>query len=130
MKKLLVSLSLVLILMAGCIYLPVPAPATAPQAGQPVVTEFAVNPAIVASGQNAVLSWVVMGAQTVSIDNGIGAVPLNGTTSILPSATTTYMLTAVNSAGASTAVVTVTVMGSLPVSQPGDRTSVLNIIPN
>jgi hypothetical protein len=94
------------------------------------VTTFAVNPAIVTAGRNTVLGWVVTGAQSVSIDNGIGPVPLNGTTSIVPSATTTYILTAVNQAGSSTAAVTVAVVGSLPLQPSGERTAILNILPN
>jgi len=94
------------------------------------VTTFAVNPAIVPAGQNTVLAWVVTGAQTVSIDNGVGPVPLSGTISVVPSATTTYMLTAVNTAGSSAVTATVTVLGSLPVQPSGDRTAILNILPN
>ena len=130
MKKLLVPVSLAFILMSGCIYLPAPVPSSTPAGGQPVVTTFAVNPAIVAAGQNAVLRWVVAGAQTVSIDNGVGPVPLSGTKFIMPSATTTYILTAVNPAGSSTATVTVTVVGSLPLLQEGERIAILNILTN
>ena len=126
MKKLLLLFPLAAVLMAGCINLPVP---VAP-AGQPVVTTFAVNPAVISAGQNAVLGWVVTGAQAVNIDNGIGPVPLNGTTSVVPSATTTYTLTAMNQSGSTTAAVTVAVVGSLPVQQPGDRTAILNIVAN
>jgi hypothetical protein len=130
MKKLLVPVLLAFTLLAGCIYLPAPVPPVTQAGGQPVVTTFAVNPAIVAAGQNTVLGWVVTGAQAVSIDNGVGPVPLNGTTSIVPSATTTYILKAVNPAGSTTAAVTVAVMGSLPVQQAGERTAILNIVPN
>jgi hypothetical protein len=130
MKKLLMPLLLVFILISGCIYQPATVPPVTPVGGQPVVTTFAVNPAIVTAGQNAVLGWVVTGAQTVSIDNGVGPVPLSGTKSIVPSATTTYTLIAVNPAGSSTVTVTVTVMGSLPVQQAGESTAILNIVPN
>jgi len=130
MKKMLVPVSLFFLLLAGCIYVPAPVPPLTPAGGQPVVTTFAVNPAIVAAGRNTVLGWDVTGAQSVSIDNGIGTVPLNGTTSVVPSATTTYILTAVNQSGSSTAAVTVAVVGSPPVQQAGERTAVLNILPN
>jgi hypothetical protein len=130
MKKMLLPLSLLFILTAGCIYLPAPVPPVNPVGGQPVVTTFAVNPAIVAAGQDTVLGWSVTGAQSVSIDNGIGPVPLNGTTSVVPSATTTYILTAVNQSGSSTAAVTVAVAGSPPVQPSGERTAVLSILPN
>jgi hypothetical protein len=130
LKKLLVLLSLAVTLMAGCIYLPAPVPSPTPPGGQPVITTFAVNPAIVAAGQNAVLGWVVTGAQTVSIDNGIGPVPLSGTMSVVPPATTTYTLTAVNAAGSNAVTATVTVVGSLPVQLAGQRTAILNILPD
>jgi hypothetical protein len=94
------------------------------------VTTFAVNPAIVAAGQDVVLGWLVTGAQTVSIDNGVGPVSLSGTKSVVPTATTTYTLTAVNPAGSSTATVTVTILSSLPVQQVGERIAILNIVPN
>ena len=128
MKKLLSSFLLLLVLV-GCIYLPVPVSQVIPQAGRPVVTNFAVIPAIVTAGQNAALVWDVSGAQTVSIDNGVGTVPLSGSKSILPFATTAYILTAVNSAGSSTAVVTVAVVGNLPVQQDGERVVILPIVP-
>jgi len=130
MKKMLAPVWLLFILTAGCIYLPAPVPPVAPVGGQPVVTTFAVNPAIVDAGQNTVLGWSVTGAQSVSIDNGIGPVPLNGTTSVVPSATTTYILTAVNQSGSSTAAVTVAVAGSSSVQPAGERTAVLSILPN
>jgi len=128
MKKLLMPVLMGVILMAGCIYLPAPASPSASSGGQPVVTSFTVNPAIITAGQDAMLGWVVTGAQTVNIDNGVGPVPLTGTTSIRPAATMTYTLTALNSAGSNTVNVTITVMGSQPVQQVGDRTAVLNIL--
>jgi hypothetical protein len=97
--------------------------------GKPVVAAFAVSPAIVEEGKDTVLSWVVAGAQTVSIDNGIGPVPLSGTRAVTPYATTTYTLTASNLSGSSTASATVAVPGRLQ-EQPGtDNTLALNIVP-
>jgi hypothetical protein len=130
MKRMLIPLLLVFTLMPGCIYQPAAVPPLTPVGGQPVVTSFAANPAIVNAGQSAVLGWVVTEAQSVSIDNGVGPVPLSGTKSIMPSATTTYTLTAVNTAGSNAVTVTVTVIGSLPVQQAGERTAILNIVPN
>ncbi len=56
---------------------------------------------------SATLSWSVANAGSVSIDGGIGAVPLVGQIAVTPSVTTTYVLTATNAAGAITASVTV-----------------------
>jgi len=129
MKILLVLLSLALTLLAGCIYLPAPVTPATSTGGQPTVTTFAVNPAMVVAGQDTVLNWVVTGAREVNIDNGVGLVPLSGSKFIMPAATTTYTLTALNSAGSSSAIVTVTVMGSLPVQQAGNWTVILNVVP-
>jgi len=130
MKNLLIALLSVLILMSGCLYLPVTGPPITSEGGKPVVMTFAVNPAIVDEGQSTVLSWVVTGAQTVSIDNGIGPVPLSGTRSIMPYGNTTYNLTALNSAGNSMATVTVTVVGGLSIQQGNERTAILNVVLN
>ena len=55
------------------------------------------------------LTWSVTDAVSVTIDNGIGSVDLTGTTTVSPITTTTYTLTASNSAGSVTESVTVTV---------------------
>ncbi|MFA5398926.1 MAG: hypothetical protein WC169_07395 [Dehalococcoidia bacterium] len=130
MKKLMITLLLVFVLLSGCLYLPGTFPQTTAETDKPVVATFAVDPAIVTEGQNTVLSWIVTGAQMVSIDNGIGPVPLSGTRSIMPYATTIYNLTASNSVGSSTATATVTVVGGLSVQQGMEMAAVLNIIPN
>ena len=60
------------------------------------ITSFTVQPALIKEGQTANLSWIVMSAQTVRIDPGIGNVSNIGTRIIQPTETTTYTLTAVN----------------------------------
>ena len=59
-------------------------------------------------GESAVLSWISSGASSVSI-NGIGEVPLKGSTTITPHQTTTYSIVAVNTEGRASDSVTVTV---------------------
>jgi len=54
----------------------------------PLITHFTTD--------GSTLSWNVLGATTVGIDNGIGNVALSGTTSVSPDETTTYTLTASN----------------------------------
>ncbi|MFT6238596.1 MAG: hypothetical protein ACJAQT_000670 [Akkermansiaceae bacterium] len=56
---------------------------------------------------NAVLSWSVTNANTVTIDQGITTVTLTGNQSITPSNTTTYILTATNPSGSLSKSVTV-----------------------
>jgi len=60
------------------------------------ITKFEVKPTVINEGETANLSWLVLSAQTVSIDNGIGTVGNTGTRVIQPSETTTYTLTASN----------------------------------
>ncbi len=124
MRNLLIALLFAFILVTGCL-----TPIAFRAADKPLVAAFAVSPAIVDEGKDTVLSWVVTGAQTVSIDNGIGPVPLSGTRVVTPYATTTYTLTASNLSGSRTASATVAVVGRLQ-AQPGtDNTLVLNIVP-
>ncbi len=74
----------------------------------PAVTSFAASPAVINQGQSTLLSWVVSGATSLSIDHGVGTV--SGTSVTLsPATTTTYTLTATNGAGSITAQATVTV---------------------
>ncbi|OYT27829.1 hypothetical protein B6U98_06025 [Thermoplasmatales archaeon ex4572_165] len=60
------------------------------------ISTFKVEPAIIESGNSTILSWVVINAQTIFIDNGIGNVSSIGEISIKPSETTTYTIKAKN----------------------------------
>jgi len=60
------------------------------------IASFEVTPSIINQGESANLSWVVTGATSVSIDNGIGSIALAGHRVIMPTVTTTYTLTALN----------------------------------
>lgn len=81
----------------------------------PVISSFTAT-APGADG-SATLSWNVTGANTVTIDQGIGNVTGNSIT-VTPSATTTYTLSATNDAGTATAQATavVPVVGATVVS--------------
>ena len=79
---------------------------------KPVIKSFTATSFIISPGEASTLSWSVAGATSVSIDQGIGNVALNGATSISPAATTVYTLTAVNSFGSTTARIQITVRGS------------------
>lgn len=77
----------------------------------PMILRFSVYPTSIIPGDSTTLQWQVGGATTsVSIDQGIGAVPPSGTQWISPAATRTYTLTATNIAGSVTSSVTVTVL--------------------
>ncbi len=75
----------------------------------PGIEDFSVDPAEIASGELATLTWSVSNADTVSIDNGIGNVPAQGSKVVYPENNTTYTITASNPLGISSAEVTVTV---------------------
>ena len=77
----------------------------------PNITSFKAEPEDVAPGERSTLSWTVTGAGPIafSIDQGVGEVVGGGSVVVRPLATTTYTLTARNSAGADSAQTTVTV---------------------
>ncbi len=84
-------------------------------AGSPnaaLVVRFDATPSNIAAGQNSQLTWIVQGATSVSINNGIGTVAASGSTTVTPATTTTYTLTAVGPTGNVTATTTVTVGGA------------------
>ena len=84
-------------------------------ASKPAVIRFQAAPYTINPGGSSLLSWTTTGASTISIDNGVGTVPANGSKSVTPSTTTTYTLTATGVDGTSvTAAVTVTVNGGVP----------------
>jgi len=75
----------------------------------PIISSFTAVPATIDEGDNVTLSWVT-NATTISISQGVGTVTApSGSTTVSPAETTTYTLTATNSAGSVTANVTVTV---------------------
>jgi hypothetical protein len=73
------------------------------------IIRFDATPNSILPGQSSTLTWLVQGATSVSINNGIGTVALTGSVTVSPAATTTYTLTATGPAGNSTATATVTV---------------------
>lgn len=91
---------------------PPPAPvkeAPKPPAAKPIVKFFTAEPSTIERGQASSLKWEVTGADTVSINQGLGTVNASGNRSVFPSSTTTYTLTASNSGGSVTESVTVNV---------------------
>lgn len=70
---------------------------------------FSATPANVTAGQSTTLTWQTENADTVEI-SGIGAVAKSGNTVVMPTTQTTYVMTARNSFGSTTAQVTIQVM--------------------
>lgn len=79
------------------------------QAGAPQVVSFAATPASIVAGQNTTISWQTTGATSVAIDQGVGMQPANGSTTVSPTQTTLYTLTATGPGGQTTSLLTVTV---------------------
>jgi hypothetical protein len=93
---------------------PTPTP-TDTQIPPPVIESFGATPSSITAGDCATLEWgTVTGATDASIDQGIGGVGTPGSTSVCPTDTTTYVLTATGPGGTATASTTVTVLPALP----------------
>ena len=76
----------------------------------PTISSFSASPVGgISPGERATLSWSVTSGSSLSIDNGVGDVTGQLSASVSPTTTTTYVLTASNSAGSATAAVTVSV---------------------
>ncbi|MBE3121145.1 MAG: hypothetical protein IMZ53_05090 [Thermoplasmata archaeon] len=107
MKKILlvsaVCLLSIVSLFSGCVNVPMD------ELVQFSIFSFDVEPGIIDQGESANLSWMVIAASSVSIDNGIGSVALTGHRMIAPTQTTTYLLTASNATLTKNATVTITV---------------------
>jgi len=67
------------------------------------------------------LSWAVEGADSVEVDNGIGMVDANGSKTVKPTVTTTYLLVAV--AGTSVATASIRVEVGSPAVAPSPSPS-------
>jgi len=66
----------------------------------PPSANFTANPLTILRGESTTLSWIVFGdAVSVSIDQGVGSVGFTGSTTVFPTQTTTYVLTAVGTPG-------------------------------
>ena len=75
---------------------------------------FTASPTLINKGQSSTLTWNAPNATSVSIDNGVGSVPISGSTTVAPTVTTTYTLTATSSTGTQMASTTVSVSGTTP----------------
>ena len=110
------SLLLLLILIPGCITVQVPA---SDNTGKPpVIGTFSNNPSTINSGGISTLMWDVTGANTVSIDHGIGVVDGVGVKVISPNTSTVYTISATNSSGTVTRSAMTTV-NSIPLPLVG-----------
>jgi len=82
----------------------------------PIINSFSADPTTITVGESSVLTWSITDANSVTINNGVGSVTFSGDTMVNPVMTTTYTLTATNSAGSVTAMITVTVHSNSTIS--------------
>jgi hypothetical protein len=85
-----------------------PQPVEPPTPAKPSIGSFSATPAALLGGGSSKLQWQVSGADSISIDNGVGIVTGN-TRDVDLTATTMYTLTATNAQGSVTQTTTVTV---------------------
>jgi peptidoglycan-associated lipoprotein len=96
---------------------PPPKEAPAPKP-RPIVKSFTAEPTSIQRGQSATLRWEVQGADSISIDNGIGTVNAAGSRQVYPSSSTQYRLTARNESGEVSATARVNVAEPPPAPPP------------
>ncbi len=82
----------------------------------PIIQSFTASRSTISPGDTIALSWTVSGANTLSLDNGVGDVSRFNAQVIAPRGTTTYTLTAANDNGTTSAQVIVTVRVTAPPS--------------
>jgi len=79
----------------------------------PTVT-ISADPTTLMPGESSTLSWSSTNAESASIDQGIGPVSVNGTTTVSPTETTTYTITATGPGGSAADSVEVVVITPPP----------------
>ena len=67
------------------------------------------SPSTINLGESSILTWSTAGADSVSINNGVGTVQSNGNIVVSPFKTTTYTISAVNANGSERDTVTIVV---------------------
>lgn len=106
-------------LFSGCINVPKELP-------QFSIYSFEGEPGVINKGQSANLSWVVVAATSVSVDNGIGSVALSGHRIVFPTQNTTYILTASNATMTKSASLTIIVNSASNESQEPMEISIVS----
>jgi hypothetical protein len=83
---------------------------------------FTAAPSTIAPGGSSTLSWMVSGASSISINQGVGSVASSGSRVVAPGGTTTYTLTATNAGGSTSATTVVTVSSPTSPTSPDGTT--------
>jgi hypothetical protein len=94
-------------------------PPSIPSASLPVINKFEAYPVNILAGNIVAMTWSVSNATSVTLSPGIGAVSASENFTVKPGTTTTYTLTATNTAGWRNKSITVTVSTiKLPLNIP------------
>jgi Malectin domain/Viral BACON domain len=75
----------------------------------PTINSFTASQSIITAGQSVTFSWSTSNATSVSLNQGIGTVAVTGSTTVSPSATAFYTLTASSAAGTTANSILITV---------------------
>lgn len=91
------------------------------------IVNLNVEPSIINKGEKVILTWEVVKAKSVIINNGIGSVDIKGSRTIYPHESTSYQLNAMNDTKIITARVDLTVIENISDSIDFERD--INITP-
>ncbi|MBU0728525.1 MAG: hypothetical protein KKE17_10965 [Proteobacteria bacterium] len=80
----------------------------------PVSVGLSLDKSEIQVGESAILSWSSSGADSCTIEPGIGSVVVNGAVSVSPIETTTYTITATGSGGSAVSTASITVNSLVP----------------
>jgi len=94
----------------------------------PTIASFYADRLIITPGQYVTLSWEVLGTTEVTLTPS-GQVKAKDSITLQPANTTTYILTATNAAGTTTAGITVTVQPSIPAGTSAEKAVILKPVP-
>jgi len=113
-KVILFGLSVLAVVIAGCakkVTAPPPAPPLPPAPARPTVTLQA-SSTFIQKGEPVTLSWSSTNATELDLVPGVGRVSPEGSSSVAPTASTTYTITATGPGGSAEASVRITVAAS------------------
>ena len=130
-RALLILASASLLFVVGCKKPPKaapPPPPPPPPAAKPSVT-FSADPSSINKGQSAKLTWTSTDANNVSISPEVGAVTVQGSTTVTPADSTTYTITASGPGGSADATARVTVNVPAPPPEPVKESSWIDDFP-
>lgn len=94
------------------------APPLAPRVNTPRIDSFVAEPTRIERGQSITLRWATTESESVTIDQGVGQVPNEGSRQLFPGATTTYVMIARTGNLMDTRSVTVEVTAPGPSTAP------------